>query len=108
MVCCSKTRDFGSAGRRVRPQGGGSRRAGAEQEEKHEANAAELNDADWLTAIEIITPEGVTVSSMEDVKNLITIEAGSGITEPTVRMEPTEDGFKLFGDAYEKGRPARL
>lgn len=78
------------------------------QEEKHEANAAELNDADWLTAIEIITPEGVTVSSMEDVKNLITIEAGSGITEPTVRMEPTEDGFKLFGDAYEKGRPARL
>ena len=72
------------------------------QEEKHEANAAELNDADWLTAIEIITPEGVTVSSMEDVKNLITIEAGSGITEPTVRMEPTEDGFKLFGDAYEK------
>ena len=72
------------------------------QEEKHEANAAELNDADWLTAIEIITPEGVTVSSMEDVKNLITIEGGSGISEPTVRMEPTEDGFKLFGDAYEK------
>lgn len=72
------------------------------QEEKRESNAAELNDADWLTAIEIITPEGVTVSSMEDVKNLITIEAGSGISEPTVRMEPTEDGFKLFGDAYEK------
>ena len=72
------------------------------QEETRESNAAELTDADWLTGIEIVTPEGMTVSSMEDVSSLISIEAGSGITEPTVRMEPTEDGFKLFGDAYEK------
>lgn len=69
------------------------------EEETRQSNAAELNDADWLSAIEIVAPEGMDAQSAED---LISIEAGSGVTEPTVRMERTEDGFALYGDAYEQ------
>ena len=72
------------------------------QEETQEFNTAELDDADWLLSIEIVTPDGVNAQSMEDVERLITVETGSGITEPTMRMERTESGFKLFGDAYEQ------
>lgn len=72
------------------------------EEETRQSNAAELNDADWRAPIEIVTPEGVSVQSMDDVNGLISIEAGSGIAEPAVRMEPTEDGFALYGDAYEQ------
>ena len=69
------------------------------EEETRQSNAAELNDADWLSAIEIVAPEDMDAQSVE---KLISFEAGSGVTEPAVRMERTGDGFALYGDAYEQ------
>ena len=69
------------------------------QEIQKDGTSADLKDFDWQGTIALRTDEAMT---LEEVKNQVRVEAGSGELDPEIDVKETADGFVLAGAYYEK------